>query len=185
MRPNLAALILLAMIVPAVFTATVSSQTANQEVAENPMRPVAPEQPIPYSHKKHLEMGLECQLCHKAPDPGSQMTFPVTATCMTCHATLATDKPAIQKLTGYSKSGQPVPWVRVYKVLPGVNWTHKKHLEAGVKCETCHGDVARMDRMAEVTSVTTMYVCLNCHQNSNAKTTCDTCHSWPTKAEIR
>jgi len=26
--------------------------------------------------------------------------------------------------------------VRVYTVLPGVNWTHRKHLDAGMKCET-------------------------------------------------
>ena len=182
---SLVALLLFTMASLLIFSVAVSSQTVNQEVAKNPMHPAAPEQPIPYSHKKHVAMGLECQMCHSGPDPGSQMTFPPTTTCMTCHASVATNKPAIQKLTEFAKSGQPIPWVRVYKVLPGVNWTHRKHLEAGVHCETCHGEVAQMDRMSEVTSVTTMYVCLNCHQKSNAKTTCEACHSWPRAGDAR
>jgi hypothetical protein len=104
------------------------------------------------------------------------MTFPATSVCMQCHATIAKDKPSIQKLASYANSKEPIPWVRVYKVLPGVAWSHRPHLTAGVKCETCHGDVAEMATMSEVTSVTTMYSCLNCHELNHAKASCDTCH---------
>jgi len=95
---------------------------------------------------------------------------------MQCHVIIAKNKPAIQKLAAFSKAQKPIPWVRVYTVLPGVSWTHRAHLEAGVKCETCHGQVAQMDAMSEVTSVTTMYSCLNCHELNHAKTACYTCH---------
>ena len=187
MKPGRGSLVVLSlfMIVSSlVFTVAISAQTVNQEVARNPMHPAAPAQPIPYSHKKHLAMELECQMCHKGPDPGAQMTFLATATCMTCHATLATHKPAIQKLAEFSKSGQPVRWVRVYKVLPGVNWTHRKHLEAGVHCETCHGDVAQMGSMSEVTSVTTMMFALAATRKATRKRlAADTCHSWPKAAD--
>ena len=81
--------------------------------------------------------------------------------------------------TAYAKSGETVPWVRVYQVLPGVNWTHRKHLDAGIKCETCHGQVAGIEVMSQVTSVTTMGVCLHCHTLHNAPTACQTCHTWP------
>jgi hypothetical protein len=138
-----------------------------------------PVQPIPYSHKLHLALGLECKTCHTNPDPGKLMTYPATSTCMSCHASVAKSKPAIQKLTGFAKSQEAVPWVRVYTVLPGVNWTHRKHLEAGMKCETCHGQVAQMEAMSEATSVTTMGVCIKCHAANNAPTVCQTCHSWP------
>jgi len=138
-----------------------------------------PVQPIPYSHKAHLALGLECKTCHTNPDPGKLMTFPATSTCMSCHATVAKSKPAIQKLATFAKSQQDVPWVRVYVVLPGVNWTHRKHLDAGMKCETCHGEVARMDAMSEAMSVTTMGVCISCHKANNAPTVCQTCHAWP------
>ena len=150
-----------------------------QEVPDNPVEHAPPEQPIPYSHKTHLALGLPCSTCHTNPAPGNLMTFPATSTCMSCHISIATKKPAIQKLAEFSKSRQPIPWVRVYKVLPGVTWTHRKHLEAGMKCQMCHGQVAQMDRMSEATSVTTMGVCLKCHADHGAPTVCSTCHSWP------
>jgi hypothetical protein len=153
-----------------------STQPVTKMVSDNPSEHPAPVQPIPYSHKKHLAFGLECKQCHTNPEPGKLMTFPDTATCMQCHVTIAKDKPYIQKLAEYAKSKQPIPWVRVYTVLPGVAWSHRFHLEAGVKCETCHGYVRELDAMSEVTSVTTMYSCLNCHELNKAKTACDTCH---------
>ena len=150
-----------------------------QEVPNNPMPHPAPDQPLPYSHKTHLALGLTCATCHSNPDPGRLMTFPATATCMQCHKATAKNKPAIQKLTEYSKSGETIPWVRVYRLLTGVQWSHRRHLQAGMKCEMCHGQVAQMERMSEVTSVTTMYSCYHCHQQHNAKTVCETCHVWP------
>lgn len=153
--------------------------TVKQEVPDNPLQPSAPTQPLPYSHKTHLALGLQCQTCHSNPEPGRLMTFPATSTCMACHTTIAKDKPSIQKLATFAKSGEQIPWVRVYVVLQGVNWTHRKHLEAGMKCEMCHGQVAQLQAMAEITSVTTMVNCLNCHQAHNASTACQTCHSWP------
>jgi hypothetical protein len=141
----------------------------------------APEQPLPYSHKTHVAMGLPCQLCHTHPAPGKQMTFPATSTCMNCHATMVTDRPAIKKLAEYAKWKQPIPWVRVYKVLPGVTWTHRKHLEAGVQCETCHGAVGGLDAMSETTSVTGMASCVSCHQARSVSAACSVCHAWPAK----
>jgi Cytochrome c7 and related cytochrome c/Cytochrome c3 len=159
------------------------AQAVKQEVPDNPLAPKPPVQPIPYSHKTHLALGLKCQDCHTNPEPGNLMTFPVTSKCMQCHATIAKDKPAIQKLAEYDTSGKPVPWVRVYRLLPGVEWSHRKHVDAGVMCEACHGQVAEMDAMSEVTSVTSMVGCLNCHASTearthNAKTTCVTCHTF-------
>lgn len=153
-----------------------SPQAAKQMVPDNPSEHTPPVQPIAYSHKKHLAFGLECKKCHANPEPGRLMTFPATSTCMECHVTIAKDKPSIQKLTEYAKSKQAIPWVRVYTVLPGVAWNHRPHLEAGVKCETCHGQVREMEATSEVTSVTTMYSCLHCHEMNHAKAACDTCH---------
>jgi hypothetical protein len=141
----------------------------------------APEQPLPYSHKTHIAMGLGCQLCHTNPAPGKQMTFPATSTCMNCHITMVTDRPAIKKLAEYAKSKQPIPWVRVYQVLPGVTWTHRKHVEAGVRCETCHGAVGELDAMSETTAITGMASCISCHQARSVSAECTVCHAWPAK----
>ena len=159
-----------------------AQQTAGsaKDVPDNPSEHAAPVQPVSYSHKTHLALGLDCKTCHKNPEPGNLMTFPATSICMSCHLTVATQKPSIQKLTALAKSGKPIPWVRVYSVTQGVNWTHRKHLDAGIKCETCHGQVAELAAMSQVTSVTSMGVCINCHKLHNAPTVCQTCHSWPT-----
>ena len=155
---------------------TNQSTAASAAVPDNPGKPAVPAQPIPYSHKKHLALGLECKDCHLNPDPGNKMEFPVSSKCMQCHSAIAKDSPSIQKVAQFAKSGVPIPWVRVYTVLPGVNWTHRKHLQAGVKCETCHGPIAQMDVMTEATSVTSMFTCLHCHEMNKAKSTCETCH---------
>jgi len=104
------------------------------------------------------------------------MTFPDASKCMLCHVTISKDNVSIHKLAEYAKSKQAIPWIRVYAVLPGVAWNHRVHLEAGVTCETCHGQVRQIEAMSELTSVTTMYSCLNCHEMNHAKTACDTCH---------
>jgi hypothetical protein len=150
-------------------------------VRENPAPHPAPEQPLPFSHKTHVSMGLQCMFCHASPAPGNQMTLPAASTCMSCHSKLVTDRPAIQKLTEYADSNQPIPWVRVYKVLPGVTWTHRKHLEAGVQCETCHGAVRDLRVMSETTSVTAMASCIGCHQARRVSAACTVCHAWPAK----
>jgi hypothetical protein len=166
------------LLLAAVLTAqtTTSPQAAQQMVPDNPSEHTPPAQPIPYSHKKHLSLGLDCKDCHANPEPRKLMTFPDTSKCMLCHATVAKDKPAIQKLAAFAKSKQTIPWVHVYTVLPGVEWNHRAHLDAGIKCETCHGQVREMEAMSAVTSVTTMYSCLHCHEMNQAKTACDTCH---------
>jgi hypothetical protein len=147
-----------------------------QDVPNTPVPPPAPTQPIAYSHKTHLALGLKCADCHVNPDPGALMAFPTTTKCMQCHSAVATEKPAIQKLAEYDKAQTPVPWVRVYKVLVGVEWSHRKHLQAGMNCEMCHGAVAQMAVMAEVKSVRSMDGCLECHKLHTAPTSCTTCH---------
>ncbi len=147
-----------------------------QDALDTPVPQPGPEQPIPYSHKTHLALGLTCEGCHTNPDHGVMMTFPATSRCMGCHAKIARNKPAIEKLAEYDKAKAAVPWVRVYTVLPGVKWSHRKHLDAGINCLTCHGNVPDLQVMAKIKSVTTMGGCLNCHQNHGAPTTCVTCH---------
>jgi len=169
----------LVLLVTVAVRAQPSSQAATQEVPDNPAPHPAPAQPLPFSHSTHQASGLECETCHANPDPGDQMTFPATGTCMLCHSTVATDSPAIVRLAEFVGSSQPVPWVRVYRVMPGVTWTHRTHLQAGMRCAMCHGDVTQGDAMAEITSVRAMASCISCHDAHQARNTCQTCHAWP------
>jgi len=137
----------------------------------------APEQPLPFSHRTHVSAGLDCLFCHTGQ--AASMTLPGTDTCMTCHAALATDRPAIQSLKTFHESGQPVPWARVYQVMEGVTWTHEPHLAAGLRCEDCHGAVGTMEVMSEVKATRAMATCIACHEASGAPAACVNCHAWP------
>lgn len=139
----------------------------------------APDQPLPFSHELHLASGLVCQTCHINPDPGTLMTYPATETCMSCHSMIAKDKPAIMRLQEFSESGQEIPWVRVYAITPGVSWGHRAHLDAGTRCETCHGDVSQIENVAETKAILAMASCISCHQAREAPAECVTCHAWP------
>jgi hypothetical protein len=140
--------------------------------------PPAPVQPIPYSHKTHLALGLQCQFCHTNPEPGKLMTFPPASTCMSCHRTVAADKPSIRQLAGFAASGKPVPWVRVYRLPDYVYWSHATHVvDAGVTCGECHGPVASRDVIARETAITTMAGCMACHNKRQVFTDCGDCHA--------
>jgi hypothetical protein len=142
----------------------------------SPEPPRAPVQPLPFSHKQHVALELPCRLCHVNPDAGKLMTYPATAVCMTCHATVAADRPAIQKLAAYAADDKPIPWVRVYQVPDYVYWEHGPHLTAAVTCAECHGPVAERDVIAQETNVVTMLGCRTCHDKRQVFTDCASCH---------
>ena len=134
-----------------------------------------PEQPIPYSHKQHLALRLACKDCHVNPDPGDAMSFPASSKCMTCHQAIKKDSPAIQKLAAFDRDKKDVPWVRVYKLPDFVFFSHKTHLDAGAKCEECHGQVAQRDRLFRESDLS-MAGCMSCHRDRNAAMGCESCH---------
>ena len=140
-----------------------------------PGDPVA--QPIAYSHKQHLAMGLKCSQCHTMPGEGMQATFPSEKVCMGCHQSIKTDSAEIQKLAQFAKDQKPVPWNRVYRV-PDIVWfSHAVHVtDAKIECKQCHGDVAQRDVLFKEVS-TSMIACMDCHARHQAPNGCDTCHA--------
>lgn len=177
---NPACIIVLTCLLATQSTAQQSDADGRPAVPDNIAPHAAPVQPLPYSHKSHLALGLVCQMCHSNPEPGSLMTYPATETCMSCHAAISTDKPAMMSLQEFAESGQTIPWVRVYAVTPGVNWSHRSHLESGAQCETCHGDISQAEAVSESKATLAMATCISCHEARGAKTECVTCHAWPT-----
>ena len=139
--------------------------------------PAAPTQPIPDSHKRHLALGLECRQCHVNPDEGEMMTFPATAICMSCHQAIATDRPAIQKLAAFARSGTPIPGVRVSTTCRyAFRSLRRPPGPAKVDCVECHGRVADQDVMQQQTDVVTMLGCRRCHDARQVFTDCGDCH---------
>ena len=69
----------------------------------------ASDQPIAYSHKQHIALGLECLDCHSSADTAAAATLPSLRKCMLCHAKVATAKPEIRKLAAFSASQREIP----------------------------------------------------------------------------
>jgi c(7)-type cytochrome triheme protein len=134
-----------------------------------------PDQPVPYSHKVHLALGLKCDACHKNADPGEYMGFPTESFCMGCHVGIKVDSPHIGTLAAAARDKTPIPWVRVYQLPKYVYFSHRVHTTAGARCETCHGPVRERDVMSREV-VHTMKSCMACHAATKARNDCGTCH---------
>ena len=134
-------------------------------------------QPIAFPHKTHIDNQMECLSCHLNADRSIAATIPSVTECMVCHENIKPGSPEIKKLAAFAAGNEEPPWVRAYgfPVSAGVNFTHKRHVKAGVECATCHGDVANMmDMRATVTW--TMGKCLDCHREKQVSTDCLVCH---------
>ncbi len=137
---------------------------------------VAPEQPVPFSHKVHAgTLKMKCKMCHPNPDPGETMAIAAPATCMQCHSTIKTDSAAIQKMAAFVRNDREIKWLRVYQIPSYVSFSHKAHLDAGNKCEECHGPVQTRDQLAREGDIT-MGGCMNCHRAKKASIDCSFCH---------
>ncbi|HKZ83774.1 MAG TPA: cytochrome c3 family protein [Anaerolineae bacterium] len=140
----------------------------------------APEQPIAYSHRVHVESGVQCLFCHSSALRSDVAGIPSVQKCMGCHSVIATDSLLIQEVSGYWERGEPIPWVRVNTQPDFVYFSHQPHLGAGFNCETCHGEVGQMEVVHPVVKMD-MGWCLDCHLKQPEEKVarladCLTCH---------
>jgi hypothetical protein len=70
---------------------------------------------------------------------------------------------------------QPIRWTRVHTLPDHVYFSHKRHVAAGVSCDTCHGDLRTADRVSQFAPLT-MGWCVECHEQRGAALECSTCH---------
>ena len=138
---------------------------------------VLADQPIAYSHKQHLAMGLQCLDCHSGADTGSSASIPSVRKCMLCHAKLGTGNPEVKKVIAYSTSKREIPWRRVYGFPREslVKFQHAPHARAGIECARCHGDMTQATT-AQPLVKHTMGSCLSCHRQYKASEDCAACH---------
>jgi Cytochrome c7 and related cytochrome c len=124
-----------------------------------------PTQPIPFSHQKHVgNLNISCQYCHSTVAKADFAALPPAATCMGCHAKVATDSPAIKKLTEYYKTNTPIPWVHVHYLARYAHFSHQAHIAAQVGCVQCHGRIDQMEVVEQVSPLS-MGWCLQCHRD--------------------
>lgn len=127
----------------------------------------APKQPIPFSHKRHAgKFNIPCLYCHGSAEYAAHAEVPGLETCMNCHNVVLPDSPLIKQVREVYESKKPLAWVKVHVLPDFVHFNHKRHVAAGVACQTCHGPVQEMDKVYQWAPLT-MGWCVNCHRNDN------------------
>ena len=124
-----------------------------------------PDQPVPFSHKHHVEgLGLQCQYCHVSVEKSSYAGIPPTKTCMNCHSQIWTNAQLLQPVRQSWATGASIQWIKVHDLPDFVYFNHEIHVNKGIGCASCHGRVDEMPLMYEQNSLQ-MEWCLNCHRN--------------------
>ncbi len=160
---------------------------------------VFPDQQLPlrFSHRIHTEL-LECVDCHggvRSSLRASDVNLPPMATCTDCHdleegLTAEGGDPPSRCSTchvGYQAEFLPGAdvndWTQV-KVhppevvipTPNLKFNHKLHLDRGMDCATCHGDLTQVELATRDNALPLMKTCLTCHDGQQASAECRTCH---------
>jgi hypothetical protein len=126
---------------------------------------VAREQPIQFSHERHVGgNGIDCRYCHTSVERSSIAGIPPTKTCLNCHSEIFANSPFLEPVRTSLRTDQPMRWTRVHDLPDFVYFDHSIHVNKGVGCTTCHGQVDRMPLMWQEQSLQ-MEWCLECHRN--------------------
>jgi len=124
----------------------------------------AREQPIPFSHVHHVRgVGLDCRYCHTSVEQGSFAGIPPTSICMNCHRQIWSDSPTLEPVRSSFRENRPIHWVRVHDLPDFVYFDHSIHVNKGVGCTTCHGQVDQMPLVWQQNTLL-MEWCLGCHR---------------------
>ena len=138
----------------------------------------SPDQPIPFDHSLHAGTNqIQCQYCHNQVERSNHSNIPALSTCMNCHLVVKTDSPHIQKMREAYDKGGTIEWVKVHMLPDHVKFSHAAHIQKGVNCQTCHGEIQTMQKVAQHSDLS-MGWCVNCHrdQDNKAPLNCSTCH---------
>lgn len=123
-----------------------------------------PTQPVPFSHAMHAgQLGMDCRYCHSQVEVAGHSNVPTTQTCMTCHTQVQKDNPKLAPVFESWQTGRPIPWVRVHKAPDYVYFNHSVHVNRGVSCASCHGQINQMEVVWHAMPMS-MSWCLDCHR---------------------
>ena len=124
----------------------------------------AAEQPIPFSHEHHVRgLGIDCRYCHTSVESSHFAGIPPTKTCMTCHSQIWTNAQLLAPVRESWRTNRPIRWQRIHNLPEFVYFNHGIHVNKGIGCVTCHGQINHMPLVWQVNSLT-MEWCLNCHR---------------------
>ncbi len=121
-------------------------------------------QPVAFSHQHHVTgLGIDCRYCHTSVENSKFAGIPPTKTCMNCHSQIWTNAALLEPVRESYRTDRSLQWTRVNQLPDYVYFDHSIHINKGVGCNTCHGQVDRMPLMYQYASLQ-MEWCLNCHR---------------------
>lgn len=133
------------------------------------------DEPLAFSHEAHLEQGFSCTDCHSSWE-GGDAPQPITqALCATCHDGLDEQAPPERRVAGLFRDGAYQP-LHLPLASADLIFSHARHVEGGLDCESCHAGAASSDSTAEGL-LPSMRECQDCHAALGLPNDCATCHS--------
>ena len=122
-------------------------------------------QPVLFSHQHHAgDLGLDCRYCHTSVEDSSYSSLPATEICMTCHSQIWTESPLLAPVRQSFITNTPIAWNKVNTLPDYVYFDHSIHVQKGVGCATCHGQVDEQPLALKAQSLQ-MSWCLDCHRD--------------------
>jgi hypothetical protein len=87
---------------------------------------------------------------------------------MNCHSQVLKDDPKLAVVRESYATGVPIHWVQIHKLPDYVYFNHSVHVDRGVSCVECHGQINKMDEVYQAKPLS-MAFCLECHRDPAAK----------------
>jgi len=142
-----------------------------------PARPTVT-QPIQFNHRKHIDAGLQCEMCHERVSSSPWAGLPQVDLCITCHEQPITESREEAKIRDFAQRKEAVPWKQVNQLPTHVYFSHRTHAASKqIACAVCHGDMEKASAPPSAPLFKwTMTACLNCHKKQHATEDCDGCH---------
>jgi hypothetical protein len=132
-------------------------------------------EPLPFSHKRHAGLKIECVYCHAKGLTGERAGFPAASKCMVCHREVAKDTETVRRLTHLAADALIVPEKPLYQLPDFVTFSHARHKTDRISCASCHGDVWAED-VVKAQLPMKMKACVDCHKTNHATVVCTACH---------
>src|SRR5947209_17857286 len=133
----------------------------------------SPDQPIAFPHKVHPhDNKIPCLYCHYAARTMRHAGIPPASVCMNCHTLLEKQTVEIEKLKEAVQQQRPIQWVKIHNLPDFVYFNHSQHVQSGVACQRCHGEVEKMTKVEQFAPLT-MGWCRQCHREQRDLPTAD------------
>jgi len=86
---------------------------------------------------------------------------------MNCHSVLFNNVGYLEPVRESYRTNASIEWVRVHRLPDFVYFNHSIHINKGVGCSTCHGQVNQMPLVFQASTLQ-MDWCVDCHRNPQA-----------------